>query len=124
PLKLDAQVDELKTESTLVQNAPFEREQDQVAWAARLDHDEALNSANTARRGLLARTLNDAIRRHCDAKGSTVCWPYSRACSVKAVTRSSTAGWVENQLRTLPLNGLAIIMCDADLIRGLSAGKG
>ncbi|HIW45594.1 MAG TPA: hypothetical protein H9884_01630 [Candidatus Yaniella excrementigallinarum] len=69
-LKLEAQLDELKTEPTSVQNAPFEREQDQIARDARLDHDEALNSANTARRDLLARPVNDELQRHWDAKGS------------------------------------------------------
>lgn len=69
-LVLEAQLDELKTDPILVEDASFEHEQDQVTRDARLDHSEALGWATTARRDLLARPVNDTLQQHWDAQGN------------------------------------------------------
>lgn len=69
-LSLESQLEELENGPVPVQDAGFEREQDQLARDARLDHNEALNWANTARRDLLERPVNTALQKHWDAKGN------------------------------------------------------
>lgn len=69
-LNLESQLDELSNGPTAVEDATFEREQDQLARDARLDHSEALKSANTARRELLERPVNEKLQKHWDAQGS------------------------------------------------------
>ncbi|NWN88229.1 MAG: hypothetical protein HLX51_06755 [Micrococcaceae bacterium] len=68
-LALEAQLDELESGPTSVEDASFEREQDQIARDARMDHSEALNWANTARRDLLERTIQEQLRKHWDTHG-------------------------------------------------------
>ena len=69
-LNLESQLEQLETGPVSVQAASFEREQDQLARDARLDHNEALNWANTARRDLLARPVNTELQKHWDANGN------------------------------------------------------
>lgn len=69
-LSLESQLEELRSGPVEVQDASFEQEQDQLARKARLDHSEALNWANTARRDLLERPINSDLQRHWDATGS------------------------------------------------------
>lgn len=69
-LSLETQLEELENGPVPVQDAGFDREQDQLARDARLDHNEALNWANTARRDLLERPVNNELQKHWDAKGS------------------------------------------------------
>lgn len=69
-LNLESQLEELETGPAPVQDASFERERDQLARDARLDHGEALNWANTARRDLLERPVNNELQKHWDAKGN------------------------------------------------------
>lgn len=69
-LTLESQLDELQDGPTAVEDASFEQEQDQIARDARLDHTEALNWANTARRELLERPINDRLQQHWDAQGA------------------------------------------------------
>lgn len=69
-LNLESQLEELETGTVPVQDASFGREQDQLARDARLDHGEALNWANTARRELLERPINNELQKHWDAKGN------------------------------------------------------
>jgi len=69
-LTLESQLDELQNGPTAVEDASFKQEQDQIARDARLDHTEALNWANTARRELLERPINDRLQQHWDAQGA------------------------------------------------------
>lgn len=69
-LTLESQLEEVRSGTTGVESATFEREQDKIARDARLDHNEALKSAKTARRDLLERPVNDKLQQHWDAQGA------------------------------------------------------
>lgn len=69
-LALEAQLEELNTGTTSVEDASFENQQDQVAREARHDHGEALSWANTVRRDLLKRPINNELQQHWDNRGA------------------------------------------------------
>lgn len=68
-LALQAQLEELDTGPVSVADAAHVHQQDRVAREARLDHQEALSTARTARRDLVDRPVNDDLQRHWETRG-------------------------------------------------------
>lgn len=67
-LALKAQLDELQTGPISVADASHAQLQDQTAREARLDHQEALSWAQTARKDLLDRPISETLQRHWDKR--------------------------------------------------------
>ena len=64
--QLHDQLAELQIGRVPVSNASHVAQQDQMAREARLDHQEAVRWANTARKKLLERPVKDELQQHWD----------------------------------------------------------
>ena len=63
-LAVEAQLDELQTGPVSVAQAAHAQQFDQVSREARLDHEEALRWAHTARKDLLERTIDTDLQQY------------------------------------------------------------
>lgn len=69
-LAVEAQLEELSVGAVAVTHAGHAQLKDQVARDARLDHQEAIAWARTARRELLARPVDQGLQQYWDTRGS------------------------------------------------------
>lgn len=68
-LALEAQLEDLNVAPVAVTHAGHAQLKEQIARDARLDHQEAIASARTARRELLDRPINEGLQQYWDRRG-------------------------------------------------------